>query len=96
MTKSRMRMPAIVLTALGAMAVCPLALAQAAPAPSAKTSAATSAKVSPVAPRKEQVQAIVQEAYNKFKGPTVEEEAAVTEVDLLIEIRDQLRANGPT
>ena len=35
-------------------------------------------------------------AYNKFKGPTVEEEAAVTEVDLLTEIRDQLRANGPT
>lgn len=35
-------------------------------------------------------------AYNKFKGPTVEEEAAVTEVDLLIEIRDQLRSNNPT
>ena len=35
-------------------------------------------------------------AYNRFKGPTVEEEAAVTEVDLLIEIRDQLRSNNPT
>ena len=31
-------------------------------------------------------------AYNRFKGPTVEEEAAVTEVDLLTEIRDQLRS----
>ena len=30
--------------------------------------AAPSAKVSPVAPRKEQVQAIITEAYNKFKG----------------------------
>ena len=35
-------------------------------------------------------------AYNRFKGPTVEEEAAVTEVDLLTEIRDQLRSNNPT
>src|SRR6516164_815579 len=38
------------------------ALAQAAPKASAKTS--------PVAPRKEQIQAIVQEAYNKFKSDT--------------------------
>ncbi len=35
-------------------------------------------------------------AYNRFKGPTVEEAAAVTEVDLLTEIRDQLRSNNPT
>jgi glutaminase len=39
-------------------------------AQSAGASKATSAKVSPVAPRKEQVQAIVQEAYNKFKSET--------------------------
>jgi glutaminase len=41
--------------------------AQAQPAPA--TGAAT-ARVSPVAPRKEQIQAIVDEAYNKFKGDT--------------------------
>ena len=39
------------------------ALAQAAPK-------AASAKTSPVAPRKEQIQAIINEAYNKFKGDT--------------------------
>jgi glutaminase len=49
----------VLLTALGAVVSCPLAQAQAA-----------SAKVSPVAPRKEQVQAIAQEAYNKYKGET--------------------------
>ena len=38
----------------------------------------------------------VVKAYNRFKGPTLEEEAAVTEVDLLTEIRDQLRSNRPT
>ena len=70
MRKSRMRMPVVVLSALGALVVCPLALAQAAPAASGKTTAATSVKISPVAPRKEQVQAIIQEAYNKFKGDT--------------------------
>jgi glutaminase len=32
--------------------------------------AKTAAKTSPVAPRKQQIQAIVQEAYNKFKGET--------------------------
>src|SRR5215469_7286630 len=31
---------------------------------------AASAKTSPVAPRKEQIQAIINEAYNKFKGDT--------------------------
>ena len=41
--------------------------AQAQPAPAA---GAATAKVSPVAPRKEQVQAIVDEAYAKFKGDT--------------------------
>jgi len=41
--------------------------AQAQPAGS---SGAASAKVSPVAPRKQQVQAIVDEAYAKFKGDT--------------------------
>ena len=39
------------------------ALAQAAPK-------AASAKTSPVAPRQEQIQAIINEAYNKFKGET--------------------------
>jgi glutaminase len=43
------------------------AYAQAQPAAS---SGAASAKVSPVAPRKQQVQAIVDEAYSKFKGDT--------------------------
>lgn len=45
--------------------VCASALAQAAPA-----AQAPSGNVSPVAPRKEQVQAIVQEAYDKYKGDT--------------------------
>ena len=39
-------------------------------AQAASASKATSVKASPVAPRKEQVQAIVTEAYNKFKGET--------------------------
>ena len=38
----------------------------------------------------------VVKAYNRFKGPTLEEEVAVTEIDLLTEIRDQLRSNNPT
>lgn len=38
----------------------------------------------------------VVKAYNRFKGPTLEEAAAVTEIDLLTEIRDQLRSNNPT
>src|SRR5246127_2771256 len=41
------------------------AVAQAAPA-----AGGAAAKVSPVAPRKQQVQAIVDEAYRKFKGDT--------------------------
>jgi glutaminase len=64
-TACRVRGPSIVVAAIGAMAVLSLSFAHAAlaaPAPSTKTS--------PVAPRKEQVQAIVQEAYNKFKGDT--------------------------
>jgi glutaminase len=55
----------VMLTAIGAMSVCSLAAAQAAPSTPKPT-----VTVSPVAPRKEQVQAIVQEAYNKFKGET--------------------------
>ena len=51
--------PATALSFLGATD----ALAQAAPK-------AASAKTSPVAPRKEQIQAIINEAYNKFKGDT--------------------------
>jgi large conductance mechanosensitive channel len=38
----------------------------------------------------------VVKAYNRFKGPSLEEAAAVTEIDLLTEIRDQLRSNNPT
>ena len=45
----------------------PVANAQAQPA---SAPAAAAAKVSPVAPRKQQVQAIVDEAYSKFKGDT--------------------------
>ena len=61
----RVRTPLVVLAAVSATIFCPLVLAQAAPA-----AAAPSGKASPVSPRKEQVQAIVQEAYNKFKGDT--------------------------
>jgi hypothetical protein len=39
---------------------------------------------------------LVIRAYTRFKGPSVEEAAAVTEVDLLTEIRDQLRSINPT
>jgi glutaminase len=61
----RVHIPLVVLAAMSATIVCPLVLAQAAPA-----AASPSGKVSPVSPRKEQVQAIVQEAYTKFKGDT--------------------------
>ena len=61
----RVRTPLVVLAAVSATIFCPLVLAQAAPA-----AAAPSGKASPVSPRKEQVQAIVQEAYDKFKGDT--------------------------
>ena len=64
-TACRVRGPSIVVAAIGAMAVLSLSLAHAALA-----APAPSTKASPVAPRKEQVQAIVQEAYNKFKGDT--------------------------
>ena len=61
----------LTLLALGSLAlqffVLGSAAAQAQPAPAA---GAATAKVSPVAPRKEQVQAIVDEAYAKFKGDT--------------------------
>src|SRR5215831_19639842 len=39
-------------------------------ATAAAQAAAPAGKLSPVAPRKEQIQAIVNEAYNKFKGET--------------------------
>ena len=39
---------------------------------------------------------LVIKAYNKYKGPSVEEEAEITEIDLLTEIRDQLRSNNAT
>ncbi len=71
MRKSRMRMPVVVLTRAWRLGRVPAG---------ARTGSARSerqdkcdaerAKTSPVAPRKEQVQAIVQEAYNKFKGDT--------------------------
>jgi len=57
--------PLILLAALAQGLVLATAWGQATPAASTP-----SAKVSPVAPRKEQVQAIVTEAYNKFKGET--------------------------
>jgi len=53
------------LALIGSVLAFETVLAQAQPAPAATT---PSAKVSPVAPRKEQVQAIVNEAYNKFKA----------------------------
>jgi glutaminase len=45
-------------------------VAEPAMAQAAKSSSGKSAKVSPVAPRKQQIQAIVQEAYNKFRSDT--------------------------
>ena len=39
---------------------------------------------------------LVIKAYNKYNGPTVEEVAEITEIDLLTEIRDQLRSNSAT
>src|SRR5580765_747143 len=53
------------LVAVLALAAPVIAAAQAAPA-----AKAAPARVSPVAPRIEQVKAIVQEAYDKFKGDT--------------------------
>jgi glutaminase len=50
------------LLAIAGISLCADALAQGAPGPTGK--------VSPVSPRKEQVQAIVEEAYNKYKGDT--------------------------
>jgi glutaminase len=55
------------LALLASNALLSVAAAQAQPPPAMKAAAGT---VSPVAPRKEQVQAIVQEAYDKFKGDT--------------------------
>ena len=55
----------VLVSAITQVLISAPALAQAAPATQAPAGA-----VSPVAPRKEQVQAIVQEAYDKFKGDT--------------------------
>ena len=55
----------VVAVALAQTLMCTPAGAQAAPA-----TQAPSTNVSPVAPRKEQVQAIVQEAYDKYRGDT--------------------------
>ncbi len=38
----------------------------------------------------------VLKAYNRFRGEQKEEEAGPTELDLLAEIRDELRSNRPT
>jgi len=62
---ARVGTAALLLTAAGALSVSSLAAAQAAPA--AKKATVT---VSPVAPRKGEVQAVIQEAYEKFKGET--------------------------
>ena len=35
-------------------------------------------------------------AYNRLKGPEVEEESGPTEIELLAQIRDELRANKST
>ena len=53
-----------------AASIIPLLLPVAADAQAQPAPKTASAKTSPVAPRKEQIQAIVQEAYNKFKGDT--------------------------
>ena len=64
--KTQLRfIPFLLLAAVAQGAMLAPAWGQAAPAASAP-----SAKVSPVAPRKDQVQAIINEAYNKFKGDT--------------------------
>lgn len=55
----------VLLMASTQLFVLGVAAAQAQPAPAMRSAAG---RVSPVAPTKEQVQAIVQEAYNKFKG----------------------------
>ena len=67
MKVTRIRFLLPLLAALAQFMVVAPVVAQ---AQSASAPKATSAKVSPVAPRKEQVQAIVQEAYNKFKSET--------------------------
>jgi glutaminase len=61
----RMRSLLVLSAALAQSVMCMPAGAQAAPA-----TQAPSTNVSPVAPRKEQVQAIVQEAYDKYRGDT--------------------------
>jgi len=67
MSTKHIRVLPILLAAATQVLFLSAANAQAQPASS---SGAASAKVSPVAPRKQQVQAIVDEAYAKFKGDT--------------------------
>jgi glutaminase len=67
MKVTHIRVPLALLASVAQLLVLAPAGAQAQPASASK---ATAVKVSPVGPRKEQVQAIVQEAYNKFKGET--------------------------
>ena len=67
MSTAHVRVLLSVLAAATQLLIVSAASAQAQPA---STPAAAPAKVSPVAPRKQQVQAIVEEAYNKFKGDT--------------------------
>ncbi|HXI67535.1 MAG TPA: glutaminase A [Steroidobacteraceae bacterium] len=67
MSTKQIRALLILLAAATQVLFLSAANAQAQPAAS---SGAASAKVSPVAPRKQQVQAIVDEAYSKFKGDT--------------------------
>jgi len=65
MNANRIRLLLVLLAAITQFVVIAPAGAQAAPAMKPPA-----AKVSPVAPRREQVQAIVQEAYDKFKSDT--------------------------
>jgi glutaminase len=67
MSTKHIRALLIVLATATQLLFLSAANAQAQPA---TVSAAVAAKVSPVAPRKQQVQAIVDEAYSKFKGDT--------------------------
>jgi glutaminase len=61
----RRYIPLLLLVAVAQGSLLTAAWGQAAPAAAAPTG-----KISPVAPRKERVQAIVEEAYNKYKGDT--------------------------
>jgi glutaminase len=66
MTHIRIMSPLALLLSAALFVGADAAHAQAAP----KAAGAASARTSPVAPRHEQIQAIINEAYNKFKGET--------------------------